>query len=32
LADAIDQLPPVDGPSGRLQFFAERMLRVSALR
>ena len=32
LADAIDQLPPVDGPSGRLQFFAERMLRVSAPR
>ena len=32
LADAIDRLPPVDGPSGRLQFFAERMLRVTALR
>jgi flagellar biosynthesis protein FlhG len=32
LADAIDHLPPIDGPSGRLQFFAERMLRVSSTR
>ena len=32
LADAIDQMPPVDGPSGRLQFFAERMLRGFSVR
>jgi flagellar biosynthesis protein FlhG len=32
LADAIDHLSPVDGPSGRLQFFAERMLRASSVR
>jgi flagellar biosynthesis protein FlhG len=31
LADAIDHLPPVDGASGRMQFFAERMLRASSL-
>lgn len=29
LAEAIDQLPAMDRPSGRLQFFAERMLRSS---
>jgi flagellar biosynthesis protein FlhG len=29
LAEAIDQLPSVEGPSGRVQFFAQRMLRVS---
>jgi flagellar biosynthesis protein FlhG len=27
VAEAIDHLPPTDGPSGRLQFFSERMLR-----
>jgi flagellar biosynthesis protein FlhG len=32
LADAIDQLSPVDEPSGRMQFFAERMLRSTAGR
>lgn len=32
LADAIDHLPPVEGASGRLQFFAERLLRSSAVR
>jgi flagellar biosynthesis protein FlhG len=30
LAEAIDQLPSVEGPSGRVQFFAQRMLRVSS--
>ncbi len=32
LADAIDHLPPLDGPSGRMQFFSERMLRASSVR
>ena len=32
LADAIDHLTPVDGASGRLQFFSERMLRGSSAR
>jgi flagellar biosynthesis protein FlhG len=32
LADAIDHLHPVDGPSGRMQFFADRMLRASSVR
>jgi flagellar biosynthesis protein FlhG len=27
LADAIDHLPAIDGASGRVQFFAQRMLR-----
>ncbi len=29
LAEAIDILPPVEGSSGRMQFFSERMLRAS---
>jgi len=28
LAEAVDHLPPTDGPSGRMQFFSERMLRA----
>lgn len=32
LADAIDHLPEMDAPSGRMQFFAERILRGSSLR
>jgi flagellar biosynthesis protein FlhG len=28
LANAIDQLPPIQAASGRMQFFMERMLRV----
>ena len=32
LADAIDRLPPVEGASGRMQFFSERMLRASSVR
>ena len=32
LADVIDHLHPVDGPSGRMQFFADRMLRASSAR
>ena len=31
LADAIDLLPPVEGSSGRVQFFSERMLRAATL-
>jgi flagellar biosynthesis protein FlhG len=31
LADAIDQLPPVENASGRMQFFTERMLRASSI-
>jgi flagellar biosynthesis protein FlhG len=31
LADAIDHLPPVEGASGRMQFFAERLVRASSL-
>lgn len=29
LAEAIDQLPPTDGPSGRMEFFSERILRAA---
>lgn len=32
LADAIDHLTPVKGASGRMQFFADRMLRASSVR
>lgn len=32
LAEAIDHLPVVDGPSGRMQFFTQRMLSASPLK
>jgi flagellar biosynthesis protein FlhG len=32
LADAIDHLPPVEGASGRMQFFTQRMLRAVSPR
>ncbi len=32
LAEALDQLPPIQTASGRMQFFMERMLRVPADR
>jgi flagellar biosynthesis protein FlhG len=32
LAEAVDQLPPIQSASGRMQFFMERMLHVSSSR